>query len=70
VPLLHIETVKRSDKMKGFVVLPRHYAVERTISRFGRNRRLGKNFGNLPETLGAFATFASTQLALRRLASA
>jgi transposase len=38
--------------------------VERTFSWFGRNRRVGKDFENLPETLGAFATLASIQLAL------
>jgi transposase len=31
--------VKRSDDVKGFVVLPRRWVVERTFSWFGRNRR-------------------------------
>jgi hypothetical protein len=44
--------------------------VERTLSWFGRKRRLGKDFENLPETLGAFAILASIQLALMRLARA
>jgi transposase len=70
VPLLRIEIVKRSDDMKGFVVLPRHRVVERTFSWFGRNRRLSKDFENLAETLVTFATLASIQLALRRLARA
>jgi transposase len=39
-PSLRIEIVKRSDDMKGFVVLPRRWVVERTFSWFGRNRRL------------------------------
>jgi hypothetical protein len=30
VPLLRIEIVKRSDDMKGFVLLPRRWVVERT----------------------------------------
>jgi len=30
VPLLRMEIVKRSDDMKGFVVLPRRWVVERT----------------------------------------
>jgi transposase len=34
-----MEIVKRSDDMKGFVVLPRRWVVERTFSWFGRNRR-------------------------------
>jgi hypothetical protein len=52
--------------MKGFVVLPRRWVVERTFSWFGRNRRLAKDFENLTETLATFVTLASIQLALRR----
>ena len=70
VPLLRMEIVKRSDDMKGFVVLPRRWVVERTFSWFGRNRRLAKDFENLAETLATFVTLASIQLALRRLARA
>jgi transposase len=40
--------------MKGFVVLPRRWVVERTLSWFGRNRRLAKDFENLAETLVTF----------------
>jgi putative transposase len=40
VPLLRLAIVKRSDDVKGFVVLPRRWVVERTFSWFGRNRRL------------------------------
>ena len=68
VPLLRMEIVKPSDNMKGFVILPRRWVVERTFSWFGRNRRLAKDFENLAETLAAFVTLASIQLALRRLA--
>ena len=50
VPVLRMEIVKRSDDMKGFVVLPRSWVVERTFSWFGRNRRLAKDFENLAET--------------------
>jgi putative transposase len=63
-----MEIVKRRDDMKGFVVLPRRWVVERTFSWFGRNRRLARE--NLTETLAAFVTLASIQLALRRLARA
>jgi hypothetical protein len=38
------------------------------FSRFGRNRRLAKDFENLAETLATFVTVASIQLALKRLA--
>jgi hypothetical protein len=37
---------------------------------FGHNRCLGKDFENLPETLGAFATLALHRLALKQLARA
>jgi hypothetical protein len=70
VPLLRMEIVKRSDDMRGFVLLPRRWMVERTFSRFGRHRRLAKDFENLAETRTAFVPLPSTQLALRRLARA
>jgi transposase len=68
VPVLRLEIVKRSDDMKGFVVLPRRWVVERTFSWFGRNRRLNKDYENLADTLAAFVSVASIQLAIRRLA--
>src|SRR6516162_9953514 len=43
---LRLEIVKRSEVIKGFVVLPRRWVVERTFSWFGRNRRLAKDFEN------------------------
>jgi transposase len=70
VPALRMKIAKRNDDMKGFVVLPRRWVVERTFSWFGRNRRLAKDFENLAETLGAFIALASIQLALRRLGRA
>src|SRR3954452_9036092 len=70
VPSLRMEIVKRSDNMKGFVVLPRRWVVERTFSWFGRNRRLAKDFENLAEPLATFVILASIQLAIRRLAGA
>jgi hypothetical protein len=51
--------------MKGFVVLPRRWMVERTFSWFGRNRRFAKDFENLAATLETFVTLASIQLAIR-----
>jgi transposase len=70
VPLLRMEIVKRSDDMKGFVVPPRRWLVERTFSWFGRNRRIAKDFENLAKTLVTFFTLASIQLhGLRRVRS-
>jgi transposase len=60
VPLLRVEIVKRNDDMKGFVVLPRRWVVERTFSWFGRNRRLAKDFENLADTLATFVTLHPT----------
>jgi transposase len=54
--------------MKGFIILPGRWVVERTFSWFGRNRHLAKDFENLAETLATFLTLTSMQLALRRLA--
>ena len=65
-----MEIVKRSDDGKGSIVLPRYWVVERTLFRFGRNRRLAKDFENLAETLAPRVTLASIQVAARRLARA
>ena len=51
-------------------LLPRRWVVERTISSFGRNRRLAKDVENFAKTLATFAILASIQLAPRRLARA
>jgi transposase len=68
IPNFRVEIVKRSDDVKGFKVLPRRWVVERTFSWFGRNRRLAKDYENLADTLSAFVSIASIQIALRRLA--
>jgi transposase len=65
---LRIEIVRRSDDVKGFVVLPRRWVVERTFSWFGRNRRLAKDYETLAVTLVSFVTLAAIQLGIRRLA--
>jgi transposase len=70
VPRLRMEIVQRSDDRKRFVILPRRWVVERTLSWLARNRRLAKDFENLAETLATFVTLAYIQLALRRFARA
>jgi transposase len=40
LPHLEIEIVKRSDRVKRFVVLPQRWIVERTIAWLNRCRRL------------------------------
>jgi transposase len=66
--VLRLEIVKRCDGLKGFVVLPRRWVVERTFSWFGRNCRIAKDYENLGLTLAAFVTLACIQIAIRRLA--
>ena len=47
LPDLETEIVKRSDRVKGFVVQPRRWVVERTIAWLNRCRRLAKDWENL-----------------------
>ena len=48
LPGLQIEIVKRSDRAKGFVILPKRWIVERSIAWLNRCRRLAKDWENLP----------------------
>ena len=65
-----LEIVKRSDRAKGFEVLPRRWVVERTLGWFGRNRRLAKDFETTIASSEAWLWLASVQLLTRRLARA
>ncbi|MGH7054764.1 MAG: transposase, partial [Stellaceae bacterium] len=59
--------VKRSDRIRGFVVLPRRWIVERTIGWLNRCRRLAKDRENRNHTALAFLKWASIRLMLRKL---
>lgn len=61
------QIVKRSDKAKGFQVLPRRWVVERTFAWLGRCRRLAKDWENLNRKALAFLRLASIRLMLRKL---
>jgi transposase len=67
LPHLEIGIVKRSDKVKGFVVLPKRWIVERTIAWLNRCRRLAKDWENLNRNALAFLKLASIRLMLRKL---
>ena len=54
LPHLEIEIVKRSDRVKGFVVLPQRWIVERTIAWLNRCRKLAKDWENLNRKALAF----------------
>jgi putative transposase len=45
-----LQTVLRPVGIKGFVVLPRRWVVERTFGWLGRHRRLSKDYERLVET--------------------
>jgi transposase len=62
-----VEIVKRSDRAKGFVVLPRRWVVERTFAWLNRCRRLAKDFENLTRNALAFLKLASIRLMTRKL---
>ena len=67
LPHIQIEIVKRSDRAKGFELLPRRWVVERTFAWLNRCRRLTKDFENLTRNALAFLRLASIRLMLRKL---
>jgi putative transposase len=67
LPNLETEIVKRSDRAKGFVPLPRRWIVERTIAWLNRCRRLAKDWENLNRNALAFPKLASIRLMLPKL---
>ncbi|MBZ0163605.1 MAG: IS5 family transposase [Notoacmeibacter sp.] len=65
-----LQIVKRSDKAKGFIVLPRRWVVERTFAWLGRCRRLAKDFERSIASAEAWIHVAHIRLLTRRLARA
>jgi len=63
-----VEIVGRPAGARGFVVVPRCWAVERSFAWSCRNRRLAKDYEELPETTEAWGYLAIVRLLLRRLA--
>ena len=63
-----LEPVLRSDDMKGFVVLPRRWVVERTFAWLTQCRRLSKDYEVLPASSVAMIHIAMIRLMVRRLA--
>jgi len=64
-----IEIVKRSD-LKGFVVLPKRWIVERTFAWISRNRRLMRDFERYATSVAGFMRLAMIRLMLKRLTRA
>lgn len=66
---IHISVVKRTDRaVKGFIVLPKRWIVERTFGWLNRSRRLAKDFETLIESSLAWFMLALTALLVRRIA--
>ncbi|MER5503286.1 IS5 family transposase [Streptomyces sp. NPDC002466] len=65
---LTVEIVKRSDDMTGFIVLPRRWVVERTLSWICRRRRCVRDYERLPEHHEAMVKWSMIILMTRRLA--
>jgi transposase len=65
---LKLQIVKRSDDASGFVVLPRRWMVERTLSWLMRTRRLARDYEGLPEVHEQMVVWSMTTLMTRRLA--
>lgn len=63
-----IEIIKRSDRVKGFEVLPRRWGVERTFAWLGRCRRLAKDWERSIASSTAWALIASIRMLTRRAA--
>jgi transposase len=65
---LTVEVVKRTDKIAGFVVLPRRWVVERTFGWINKHRRCVRDYETLPEHHEAMVHIAMIMTMSRRLA--
>jgi putative transposase len=63
-----IEIVQRPPGVKGFVLLPRRWVVERSFAWLGRSRRLAKDFEATIASATAWVLAANLRLISRRLA--
>lgn len=64
---IQLEVVKHPAATKGFVLLPRHWVVERSQAWVGRFRRLARDYERLPETLAGLHFLAFALILLKRL---
>ncbi|CAA9387314.1 MAG: Transposase [uncultured Pyrinomonadaceae bacterium] len=62
-----LEIVKRNDREKFFIVLPKRWIVERTFSWLNRNRRLSKDYERKTESSEAWLYLSMSMLMLKRL---
>jgi putative transposase len=62
-----LQVIKRTDKEKGFKLLPKRWVVERTFGWLGRYRRLSKDYERSTETSEAMIQMAMIHIMVRRL---
>ena len=67
-PKLEVEVVKRSDRAKGFKILPRRWIVERTFGWLMLYRRLVRDYETTESSAQAWIYIAMIRIQLRRLA--
>jgi putative transposase len=65
---IRLAIVKRPEGIKGFLLLPKRWLVERTFAWLGRYRRLSKDYEYLPRTSETMIRVAMIHLMVRRLA--
>ena len=66
---LRLEIVSRPEGVKGFVLLPKRWVVERTFGWLNRFRRLSKDYEYLTATSEAMIYVAMIHLMVRRIAA-
>jgi putative transposase len=65
---IRLEVVKRPEGIKGFLLLPKRWVVERTFAWLGRYRRLSKDYEYLTQTSETMIRVAMIHLMVRHLA--
>ena len=65
-----LEIVRRPEGAKGFVLLPKRWVVERTLSWLGRWRRMSRDYEHRTESSEAMVKIAAIGGMIRRLAPA
>jgi putative transposase len=62
-----LQIVKRADDVRGFVVLPKRWIVERTFAWLGKYRRLSKDYETLTDSSESMIRIAMINLMVHRL---
>lgn len=65
-----LEVVSRPKDVRGFVLLPKRWVVERTFAWLGRSRRLSKDYERRTDSSECMVRFSAIHLLLKRMAPA